>query len=165
MKICLTKRRYNVYKCYFKTNLGALWVARVSKTPFCSRRKEECIHVPFLHTTIQVTTSTYLGLGTFNIQFKSLNFKTRRFIFGNCIFSSLNPWRFFANPPTHLNTQQLKYILPYIKPSTNFSFFTFSPWKKEFQTIFWWYPEPAQYKWSQRQGQSTRCHFVHLLSL
>ena len=125
------------------------------------RRMYSCAILTYNHTC----NNKYLGLGTFNIQFKSLNFKTRRFIFGNWIFSSLNPWRFFANPPTHLSTQQLKYILPYIKPSTNFSFFTFSPWKKEFQTIFWWYPEPVQYKWSQRQGQSTRCHFVHLLSL
>ena len=125
------------------------------------RRMYSCAILTYNHTC----TNKYLGLGTFNIQFKSLNFKTRRFIFGNWIFSSLNPWRFFANPSTHLNTQQLKYILPYIKPSTNFSFFTFSPWKKEFQTIFWWYPEPAQYKWSQRQGQSTSYHNVVILCI
>ena len=136
------------YKCHFKLNLGAMWVARVSKTPFCSRRKEECFHVPFLYNDTRSTdtqwrhksniseklgrcgrqnrlqpylkiwdwdwifgrsvnaipslgvrspcnhtcnNNKYLGPGTFNIQIKSLNFKTSRFILGNWIFSSLTP--------------------------------------------------------------------------
>ena len=64
--------------------------------------------------------SKYLGPGTFTIQIKSLNFKTRRFIFGNWIFSSLNP-EIFPNPPT----QQLKYICTSLHKTINPLFFSY----------------------------------------